>query len=572
MTPLRFVLAIPSDCASPAFPARVPHPEEVRAARPSIWLDDATPEVTLEPAGSLIGCAFTRKTGQLVDTISLGAGESVATLAARLVRQYWGAYVAILPDPEGRGFGVMSDPSGLCPVYRLETSRHLLLASDARLLGAAAGIPIGVDFAALDAFLRFPELRQHRTCLQGIGELTPGMLLHAGGREPLEVSAWNLADHLPRGDWPAFAEAAEELRALAIRTIRAWAERLGPVAVATSGGVDSSFLCAALAGAGRDFACITLATADRSGDESDYARLLASHLDAGFARRVYDPALYDPAATASAGLPRPARKGFVSVVDALLADGARELGASAVFDGNGGDNLFCFLHSAAPIVDRLRNDGVRAALAETLPDMCRLTGCDIPTMLRATGKRLLARRHDRGWEPDRRLLVGSDQELRPEPLTAWHRLEPGLHEGKRDHLALIMRAQNHVHGAGPGPARFSPLMSQPLLEFCLGVPTWFWIRGGQNRALARAAFQDILPGSILRRSSKAGPDSFLRGAFERHRDALHGRLSGGVLAEAGLIDRAALDEAFTLETSRRGSLVYRLLDLVEAENWARSWS
>ena len=95
--------------------------------------------------------------------------------------------------------------------------------------------------------------------------------------------------------------------------------------------------------------------------------------------------------------------------------------------------------------------------------------------------------------------------------------------------------------------------------------------GGQNRALARAAFADLLPRSVLNRMSKAGPDSFIRGAFDRHRAVLRDLLLDGLLAKQGVIDRAAVEQAFTLETARRGSLVYRLLDLVEAENWSRSW-
>mgnify|MGYP000203354070 FL=1 len=193
-------------------------------------------------------------------------------------------------------------------------------------------------------------------------------------------------------------------------------------------------------------------------------------------------------------------------------------------------------------------------------------------MLRATGKRLMGGHSKQNWAPDSRLLADAAiLEDSPVPLTPWHRLSTWRHPGKHDHLALIMRAQHHVHGFGPGPARFSPLMSQPLLEFCLGVPTWTWVTGGQNRALARAAFADLLPRSVLDRTSKAGPDSFIRSAFDRHRAVLRDLLLDGQLAEQGVIDRAAVEQAFTLETSRRGSLVYRLLDLVEAENWSRSW-
>ena len=568
----RFVLAVPRRRGVPPAVRRSASPDDVCGDNASFWTSDDTPEVSLGPQGDLIGCVFSAHTARSVDAVPLSEFESAQTAALRLVRDYWGAYVAVLPDPGRRTLALLVDPSGLLPVYRRIGQTHVVFASDACLLGEAVGDRLKVDWAALASFLRYPELRQKQTCLADVDELTPGALMVTGGDRELELPVWSASDYLPQGRAASFGDAAAELRELATRTCAAWTDRFGPVAVATSGGVDSSFLCSALAAGDRDFGCITLATLDSSGDESDYARLLAEHLGADFTRRVYDTAYYRPTVCASAGLPRPGRKGFLTVVDALLAEGAADLGKSIVLDGNGGDNLFCFLHSAAPIIDRLRNEGPRAALFETLPDMCRVTGCDVPTMLRATGKRLMGRRSKKEFAPDSRLLAdGPILEDLPEPLTPWHRLATRRHTGKRDHLALIMRAQHHMHGLGPGPARFSPLMSQPLLEFCLGVPTWTWVTGGQNRALARAAFADLLPRSVLNRMSKAGPDSFIRGAFDRHRAVLRDLLLDGLLAKQGVIDRAAVEQAFTLETARRGSLVYRLLDLVEAENWSRSW-
>ena len=568
----RFVLAVPRRRGVPPVVRRSASPDDVCDDNASFWTSDDTPEASLGTHGFLIGCVFSAQTARTVDAVPLPESESAQATAMRLVRNYWGAYVAILPDPGRRTLALLVDPSGLFPVYRRMSQTHVVFASDTYLLGEVLGDRLKVDWAALALFLRYPELRQKQTCLAGVEELAPGTLLVTGGTQELEQPVWSASDYLPQGRAPSLGDAAAELRELATRTCGAWTDLLGPVAVATSGGVDSSFLCAALAAGDRDFGCITLATSDSSGDESDYARLLADHLDADFTRRVYDTACYRPTVCASAGLPRPGRKGFLTAIDALLADGSAELEKYIVLDGNGGDNLFCFLHSAAPIIDRLRNEGPRAALFETLPDMCRVTGCDVPTLLRATGKRLMGRRSKKEWAPDSRLLAdGPILEDLPEPLTPSYRLGTWRHPGKRDHLALIMRAQHHLHGFGPGPARFSPLMSQPLLEFCLGVPTWTWVTGGQNRALARAAFADLLPRSVLNRMSKAGPDSFIRGAFDRHRAVLRDLLLDGLLAKQGVIDRAAVEQAFTLETSRRGSMVYRLLDLVEAENWSRSW-
>jgi len=447
----------------------------------------------------------------------------------------------------------------------------VVLTSDPKLFEQACGKRMSISWDSLARFSMCSELRARQTCLVGVDELRPGALTYPAACDSEEFPIWRAQQFLPGRPSPSYDKARAQLRDMAIRVMGAWADELGPVAVAVSGGVDSSLVCAALARAQKPFCCVTLATADRSGDERDYARLLAEHLGAEYAERIYDPARFDPQVSASAGLPRPNRRSFLSTIDALLADAADNLGAQIVFDGNVGDNLFCFLHSAAPVVDRLRVEGPGRGAVETLLDMCRVTGCDLPAMVKATLRRLV-RRPGGEWPCDRRLLadhLASDEAL--DPVTPWLDINVGRHGGKRDHFALIMRAQHHVHGLGIGPERFSPLMSQPLLELCLSIPTWLWAKGGRNRALARDAFAADLPPSLLARTSKSGPDSFIRLAFHHHRSALRELLLDGLIARNGLLDRASVEAAFELDTSLNGSTIYRLLDLAEAETWARSW-
>src|SRR5690606_29821877 len=114
--------------------------------------------------------------------------------------------------------------------------------------------------------------------------------------------------------------------------------------------------------------------------------------------------------------------------------------------------------------------------------------------------------------------------------------------------SVIKRSQNYVNGlAAGGLPRFSPLLSQPLVEFCLGVPTWVWCAGGINRAPARTAFAADLPRAILERVSKAGPDSFVRSIFDRHRRTYRDLLLEGLLARHGLIEREAVEAAFNVD-------------------------
>lgn len=173
-------------------------------------------------------------------------------------------YAAILVDPHSGVLHMLVDPSGLLPVYQFATASHVLISSHPALFQEAAGRRIGPSWSALHAQLCRPELRQRATCLDGVSELA---LVALAGEERPAALMWQPSAFMPHGTAMSFAEAAEELCGLAINVIGAWSRCLGPVAVAASGGVDSSFICAALARSGASFSCITR----RSSDAGDVA-------------------------------------------------------------------------------------------------------------------------------------------------------------------------------------------------------------------------------------------------------------------------------------------------------------
>ncbi|MEW4468972.1 asparagine synthase-related protein [Parasphingorhabdus sp. JC815] len=532
--------------------------------------------VDLGAAGVILGALFSRSSFELLESLPDNAFEcsNIDKLAAWLIEECWGAYVAVHTNCETGEVHILVDPSGLLPVYCAETATHRIFASHPELLRRVSGFQLVPSWPAVYAHLSRPDLRQRAACLAGVNELAPGKLIGAGERQVSGRQIWWPDDFMPSTIQTSYEEAALHLRELATSVIGAWAMRLGRVAVAASGGVDSSLICAALAKAGQPFDCVTLATADPSGDERSYVRKIGDHLGINVRNKTYDIREINPLACVSTGLARPSRKPFMAALDAALCDAGQNLGAEVVFDGNGGDNLFCFLHSAAPLIDRLLCEGPGRGSAATLVDLCHLTGCSMPTMLRAAVVRLFRKRPSGLWPADLRLLSSaSEQHECAQPLTSWLNTMVGRHRGKYDHLVLLMRNQNYVNGlAAGGVPRFSPLLSQPLVEYCLGVPTWVWCAGGINRAPARAAFAAELPREILERVSKAGPDSFVRLFFDKYRQTYRELLLEGLLARHGLLDRKAVEAAFNVDFRSEGSIIYRLLDLVETENWARSWS
>src|SRR3546814_8257227 len=69
---------------------------------------------------------------------------------------------------------------------------------------------------------------------------------------------------------------------------------------------------------------------------------------------------------------------------------------------------------------------------------------------------------------------------------------------------MIIRAQGYMEAQD---RRFPfdpvhPLMSQPIIEACLSVPSWEACRGGSDRSFTRRAFTGDLPPTVIERRIK----------------------------------------------------------------------
>ena len=118
----------------------------------------------------------------------------------------------------------------------------------------------------------------------------------------------------------------------------------------------------------------------------------------------------------------------------------------------------------------------------------------------------------------------------------------------------------------------APLLSQPIIELCLRIPSWMWCEGGKNRVVARRAFADLLPRAILLRRSKGTPDGYSMAIFNNNRNLIRSFLHEGLLAQQGMIDLGAVDQALADQSPIRGSAYSRILSFCDIEAWARSWS
>lgn len=540
----------------------------VHACRSFTVLADPRVPLLIDPSAGLVilGRLFERTSNTRVTILERARASAVANRPGEsLARSFWGSYIAIVGDEVTGRVRILRDPSGVIPAYYSKWPSLWALAGDVRLLSAVAPAKSRVDYAAVAARLARPGHHFARTGLIDIVELLPGFALILGKQCGLEPF-WHPRDHLD-----AVTVTPMDLRRVVDAAINAQASCHRRILVTVSGGLDSSIIAASLASQGHEISLLTVSTSDVRGDERPFVTVLADALGLGFASDIYDHADIEIGRATTAHQPWPGARTFAQGYDRRRQDHAVSIDADAIFSGDGGDNVFALTASASPVVDRLRAEGPGAAF-RTAIDIARLTSTSVP----AVWRRALARLWRGGaalGTPDPSFLGPAGLAMaKSVPDHPWLSPDIAVPPGKAAHIASLVRAQRYRHGYAPGQAEaVLPLLAQPIVECCLSIPSWRWCAGGENRAVARAAYSDLLPKDIAHRRTKGGADSFCVELIERHRPAIRDMLLGGLLAQRGLLDRAAIAGSLDEGGAERGD-VHRILAFVDTEAWVRSWS
>lgn len=472
----------------------------------------------------------------------------------------WGQYLLCWSDATGRTWLLRSPVDGP-PLFHTTSPEGACAFTDlalARSLGFARG---GPDPQAVDAALRFPFLRTPATELEGVREILPGEIvdLTSASRRAGSWSPWDYAARPPHRIDPV------ALRSMVQRVVTAWGGRFDRIQLELSGGLDSSIVAASLAGRRGAWRGLTLATRDPDGDERPYARAVTARAGVDLAER-WRPPPGDPLTLPARLRVRPGGFGLLAPSDSVFLEAAREFGADAIFTGTGGDNIFGYITSAGPILDALRYAGPSAAW-HAAGDLARLARDNRWKALLYAARRML--RTPAPWPNEPSLL--SSRFAGSMPAHPWTAGMSGVAPGQRTYglALLLMQSFVNAYNRALELPMIAPLLSQPLVEMGLGVASWQWSEGGQDRALARRAFADLVPPEVLARRSKGRILSVFLPAFADNRAALREFLLEGWLAGAGILDRDAV--AAGLERGVGDPLsIMRMLEVADVEAWARS--
>ena len=513
--------------------------------------------------GLLLGTVFDTQMRPAPQRMEFDAPDDWATA---LTERYWGSYLALVDA--GNRTEAYRDPSGALPCYMASIGEGVILTSLPHLLVEGGLVRGSIDWSVLSHSLLDRSSRDARTAIEQISELAPGFLLAVDARATVTSRIWDpwaKATPCPQSD------PSDALERVLSATLGAWGSLIRRPLIEVSGGLDSSIVAAGLVRTSADASLISFAAADGDPDERLYAEALAAHLDLPLT--IVTPRIEEVDLTRSLSeeLPRPNARAFTQAADTLSLAHGMTIGADAFVSGGGGDDLFCYLRSILPALDRWQVEGMVPAAR---------TALDVANMNHSTWWDALARLGRRRLRGAGSSIPKLDTRFLSPALIATQRGSEGCRlskessglAGKDHHVRGVTSIHNHLEGHRRSQfvPILSPLLSQPIVETCLAIPTWHWCAQGRNRAVARDAFAGWLPQLIIERRSKGSFDAFCALLLHANRRVVRELLLGGTLAGQGLLD-CPMIEAALAHPSPPAATVSRILSLIDAESWAMAW-
>lgn len=545
--------------------------ERLATGSMTVFASPATPTLPLPFGGILIGHLFMRDGSPITSADLLPEIASIAELFRYLVENCWGEYLLLHCAAEGNDqITAIRDPApsaGLPCLYAFNDSAgfftsQVSIAQHLQLCDAR------IDWGFIARILEYPHTKNGQTGLVGVHELLPGCAISiCGGRATFRLvwSPWDFVEQKRRHNDPN--EAVAEFRKAVTIVVKTWADLDGSLLLELSGGLDSSIVGASLLGVDAEVICCTLAPPVPGADERQYAGLIADVLGVELQAEQlpFESALFDFETPYQPAVPRIGPLQY-AVNEVMEAAGERN-NVSSHFSGGGGDTTLCYPKTAAPAADAFIERGVEAGIA-AIRDLAELHQCTFWKAAALTVKKL--RRASNSLYKANRSFLPADTSSHIYDGHPWTDAPAGSLPGDRERIFELAGSQIFRDSVPRGGRPFRmPLLAQPVVEACLKTPTWMWIKGGQNRAIARSAFADRLPTEILNRRSKGTFMNYLGAVYRRNRLQMRDYLLSGHLHARGLLDGDALRRFTERSLSPRDRSFTRIFELCMIENWVR---
>ena len=535
----------------------------------------------LADSGTVLGTIFrTRRGAQSGSGKPTFTERTVLNLKSTdgrcLVEQFWGRYVAFLRGADSR-LRVIRDPTGALPCFYAQSDRVTVFFSHLEDYLHLVAAPLTVNWEHVADYLQYMHMSSRQTGFAQISQVLAGECWTHESSRSKPVFLWNPVAIAAGAAMEDPAIARVELRSTVEFCIDAWASCYPRILHALSGGLDSSIVLACLSSSPTrpQVTCFTAFTAGSDGDERPFAQMAATRANSRLVEFAHQPPADLSSAFPALRSASPAMVSLCLPVEDMRANLAHTQNCGAIFSGQGGDHLFQRRRDYSIATEFLDRHGLARGFGTVLAECAR--------MLRKPAYRVLlnvARHKLFSGSVDPYVIQNPPDFLRLGAIDTFrtgHTRHPWVESAAHLPGAMLHRifdivdCQHFYAHTCEYADLVHPLISQPLFECSLRIPSYVLTSGGTDRGLARQAFSEKIPAAIAARTTKGGVDSYWYDLVIGNLKFLRPFLLDGHLEAGGLIDRRHMSELLTeRQLIRCVQSLPALLCCLIAEGWLRT--
>jgi len=526
--------------------------------------------------GLLLGRLFS-KDFKSYDPQALNIGAIKKTQGRFLGEHFWGRYILILTSPDS--INIYRDPQGLETLFYMPIEGGYIFASSISLLFDHCAKKPTIYWPYLLSFVgRSAHSVTAITPFTEIKEALPGCSTTLQiGSSPIISPFWNPLDYsVSFIDQEELFE--EKLYDTILKCTASWIAGVTHLKNELSGGVDSSSLVAIMKK--NDPSCSMSAY-------NMYHSLVSSSDERGFAQEVADKyrvpltffdlkeaPFFDQISTSTrADRPCMGRLGATTLpLMKIQRDEER-------ISGQGGDHLFFAGAPLEVIIDYYHEQGIKGILTK-IQDVASFYRMPYYKALQKTIRLYLDNKKgsllhlnqldiNESWMKEEFKQQIDASIFKP---YFWETLK-SVPPGKALHILSIYSATLSIdrgHSSGQKNTLY-PLLSQPVVEVALAIPSYKAVSKGYDRYIFRKAMERHLEGQFIWRKSKGESSGALILGLRKNFQRVSSFLLDGHLVALGYIDPNKLN--YSLAQVKHGNIqpLWPILNLYVVEQWLESW-
>jgi asparagine synthase (glutamine-hydrolysing) len=303
--------------------------------------------------------------------------------------------------------------------------------------------------------------------------------------------------------------------------------------------------------------------------------MAASHANCQLAEFAHQPPTDLSNVFPEQRLPSPAMVTLRLAVEDMRSTLAHTQNCDAIFSGQGGDHLFQRRRDYSIAAEFLARHGLKRGFGRVLSEGSRmLRKPAYRVLLQAARLRLFPGMIDpyvTQQAPTFLRAEVTDSFPRGPPRHPWVESASHLPRAMQHRIFDIVDCQHFYAHTCEYADLVHPLISQPIMECSLRIPSYVLAYGGTDRGLARLAFADKIPAPIAARTTKGGVDAYWTDLVITNLKFLRPFLLDGHLEAGGLIDRREMSDLLTEQQLIRAvHPLPAVLSCLIAEGWLRT--